>query len=256
MKNTAPRFVTTLLLTVLLTGAVTGAACAAASPYADFSYSKIDPSWGVVTKEEFNALMKDVKHPTSYSTQFSAIMQYLGWISPPSPSLEALIHEVTTRQIVIHEEEIARLKAYIDKVKPSNQNAKKIARVCWDIHYLYQEIYDFEFPYLVIERNLSSALTPDANADTEETLTLETIDPEHLTQKSLYWINKEIEGIRSILSYYQDYYKDWDTAKSTVTRMITLLEIRHNYFRSYFQHEGFVFPEHVDYPIPTWKLGS
>lgn len=255
MKSSVMRLIVTVLLVVFLTGSSSMPAFAAASPYAAFSYSKIDPSWGEITKAEFNDLMKELKHPTSYLMQYYAITQYLVLISPPAPSLEAMMQEVIPQSIVMDEEECARLKAYIDKTKPANQNAKKIARVCWALYHLYQGIYDSSFPYLTTDLDLTIALTPDADANTEETLTLETINPEHLTVKSLDWINREIEGIRSILSYCQDYYKDWDTANTTVTRMITLLEIRHNYFRNYFQREGYVFPEHVEYPIPTWKLG-
>lgn len=226
-----------------------------------YSYDQLTPFWQTnFTKEEFNQLVKEIKHPKSYIEQWQALEQYSAFTT------EWSLRESFTREIVVYETEIARLKAFIDEVKPSSKNAKKISRVAWGIKFLYNGLYDVSYPYFFSGHDPLIILFPNVEG---ATITLDTIDPERLTPNSLNWVNKQIELITTILGFAQDKVSDWDTAKETVDKLLHLYEIRHEFFMAYIKtHEVLfpdeqpeqlaipVFPDQVDYLVPTWKLGN
>lgn len=216
--------------------------------FADFKFDKVNSSFTDVTKDAFNEELKKIKHPDSYTDQFQAIVQMIEWtVRPVAFSLTDSI----SWRVVIYNEEIARLKEFIENTKPSKKNASKIARVTWDILYFYNNtIYQSLFPQL---GDMSKALNAD-NTE-EQTFDLETLDAEHLTPESLNWLNGQIDLIRNILSFSQNNVSDWDTAMETSTNLIKLLEIRNDFFMNYFR-ERVAFPDYVSYPVPTWKLGN
>lgn len=226
-----------------------------------YSYDQLTPFWQTnFTKEEFNQLVKEIKHPKSYIEQWQALKQYSAFTT------ERSLRESFIQEIVSSEMEIARLKKFIDEVKPSSKNSKKISRVAWGMKFLYNDLYDVSYIDFLPNHDPFSVLFPNVEG---ATITLDTIDPERLTPNSLNWVNKQIELITTILGFAQDKVSDWDTAKETVDKLLHLYEIRHEFFMAYIKtHEVLfpdeqpeqlaipVFPDQVDYLVPTWKLGN
>ena len=95
-----------------------------------YSYDQLTPFWQTnFTKEEFSQLVKQIKHPKSYIEQWQALKQYSAFTT------ERSLRESFIQEIVSSEMEIVRLKKFIDGVKPSSKNAKKISRVAWGMKF-------------------------------------------------------------------------------------------------------------------------